>query len=129
MSKGEWWGGINEEWFNCGPFESREQAVDELRGTYGDHGFWVGVQGEYHPFSRDFVEELLELEACDVDDECGPSASDNWPPRIDRKSEEYKEANRKIRAILVELCGDCEVFPIENSEHIEASEAEPPCAR
>jgi hypothetical protein len=116
--EGQWWGGITEEWFNNGPFDTREEIIAEMRGVYPENKpFFIGVQGEYVPFTRDYVEEMLELEALDVDDDCGPSASDNWPPQIGKA--ERDEANAKIKAILVELCGDCSVFPIENSEKIE----------
>lgn len=118
--EGQWWGGISDEWFNNGPFDTREEIIAEMRGVYPENkAFYIGVQGKYEPFSRDFVEELLEMEACDVDDACGPSASDNWPPQI-RKADR-DEANAKIKAILVELCGECSVFPIENSEKIDAA--------
>jgi hypothetical protein len=116
--EGQWWGGITEEWFNNGPFDTREEIIAEMRGVYPESKpFYIGVQGTYTPFTRDYVEEMLELEALDVDDECGPSASDNWPPRIGK--EERDEANAKIKSILADLCGDCSVFPIENSEKIE----------
>jgi len=118
-AKNVYYGGVNEEWFNSGPFDSREEAIAEMRETYGDRGFWIGIRGDYKPFTRDFVDELLELEACDVSDECGPGASDDWPPRIDKAARD--EANAKIAAILNELCGECSVFPITHSEHISAT--------
>jgi len=117
--KGKWWAGSTEERFNHGPFDTREEAISEMRQEYegdDDKPFFIGVQGDYTPFSRDFVEELLELEACDISDECGPGSSDDWPPQIDKP--ERDEANAKIRAILVELCGECSVFPISGSEEI-----------
>jgi hypothetical protein len=111
-----WWAGIKQEWFNQGPFGSREEAIREGTTIWGGESFWIGRQVEYEPFSRDWVEQCLELEACDVNDECGPGASDNWPPRIGKEA--GAEANAKIAAILKELCGDCPVSPIENSEEI-----------
>jgi hypothetical protein len=116
--EGQWWGGINEEWFNNGPFDTRDEIIAEMRGQYPDREtpFYIGQQGSYDPFSRDFVEELLELEAWDVNDNCGPDASDNWPPQIGKS--EREEANAKIKAILTELCGECSVFPIKCSEKI-----------
>jgi hypothetical protein len=112
-----WWAGNNEEWFDQGPFDSREQAITLGRSDWGDGHFFIGKQGSYTPFSRDFIEELLKLEACDVDDECGSDASDNWPPHINHAAR--AEANKKIAAILMELCGECSVFTIEGSERIE----------
>jgi hypothetical protein len=119
---GEWWGGISEEWFNVGPFESREAIIAEMRGVYCEdksRPFWIGQQESYEPFTRNWVEECFELEAGDVSDSCGPGASDDWPPRI--PAEQCKEANAKIAAILKELAGECSVFPIGDIEKIEAS--------
>ena len=126
MATGEWWGGTNEEWFNVGPFESREAIIAEMRGVYcldSDRPFWIGQQEAYEPFTRDWVEECFELEANYVFlvlDFCGPDASDDWPPRIPQ--DQRKEANAKITAILKELAGECSVFPIKNSERIEPRE-------
>ena len=115
----QWYAGSNEEWFNMGPFESRDEAISEGRNCWPDRHFFIGQAGEYHPFSRDYVEEMLELEACAVSDECGSDAADNWPPRFSRKDADCTAANEKIVEILKELCGDCTVFPIEGSERIE----------
>lgn len=115
-----WYAGSSEEWFGSGPFDSREEAISEGRSLWPDRAFFfVGRAGEYKPFTRDYVEELLELEACDVADECGLDASDNWPPPLDSRSEAYREANVKIVAILRGLSGECTVSPIVGSERIE----------
>ena len=123
MAIGEWWGGTNEEWFNVGPFESREAIIAEMRGVYcldSDRPFWIGQQGSYEPFTRDWVEECFELEAGDVSDSCGPDVGNDWPPRLSQ--DQRKEANDKITAILKELAGECSVFLIKGSERIEPRE-------
>ena len=119
----QWCAGSNEEWFNAGPFDTREQAIAEALTMWPDRDHvFIGVQKEYRPFSRDYVEEMLELEACDVSDECGADAADNWPPFEVRRTEAATEANRKIAAILAELCGECTVWGVEDVERIERKE-------
>jgi hypothetical protein len=119
----EWWAGSNDEWLSQGPFKSRDEALSEGRNIWPDSHFFIGRSGTYTPFRRDFVEELLELEACDVNDACGPEASDNWPPATGITKEQREEANKKIAAILTEICGECTVFPILGCERIESINA------
>ena len=107
------------EFYDNGPFDTEEEAIAEGRSMWPGEFFCVGKSGKYVPWTRDYVEELTELEACDVNDECGPDASDDWPPRLEAHSEEYKAANRQIAEIMAKLCGECSVFPISESREIE----------
>ena len=111
----------NEEWFSEGPFDSREDAIVEGRNQYPGEHFYVAERVYYQPFSRDYVEEIRELEQDDVYDECGSGAADNWPPTISgSKRDAIISANEKIRAIMLDLFGNPTVFTVENCERIEA---------
>lgn len=109
----------NAEFFMDGPFDSEEQAISEGRSMWPAEKFFVGERGQYSPWSRDYIGELTELEACDVSDECGHGASDIWPPKLDPQSEQYKTANKQIAEIMAKLCGECSAFPIISSHAVD----------
>lgn len=109
----------NEEYFQEGPFDTREEAIAEGRAQFEGDAFVIGERVDYEPFQRDWLDEVLELETNDVCDECGSDAADNWPSRSPR-DHEYEKANEEIRAILLRVYGAPSVFKIENTEVIPA---------
>jgi len=107
----------NPEYYSTGPFDTRQEAIDKGNMLWPGRQFNVGKAGVYEPFAFDLVEELIELEACLVHDECG-SGVDEWPPQFNRRYAEVAAANVKIKAILMELCGPCRTFPITDVESV-----------
>lgn len=99
----KWYSGNNNEIYSCGPFDTREEAIDEARGQYGDD---VGVhvaEAYKEPLklssyiSRDLVETLLEhAEECvaDLADEYGEHVT------FDVSGEQQKDLRAMLTATV-----------------------------
>lgn len=99
----KWYSGDNNESYSCGPFDTREEAIDEARGLYGDD-IGVHVTEAYKEqlklssyISSDTVEAILEqAEECvaDLGDEYGDHLT------FDVSSEQQKDLREMLRAAV-----------------------------
>lgn len=112
----------NEEHFSNGPYETEQDAIEEGKASYDGEPFYVGERKDYTPWTRDYVADWIENEATGIGEECGEEASDDWPPRLDSHSAEYKAANEKIVSAMRELCGEPTSFAIINVKQIDPTE-------
>jgi hypothetical protein len=118
MDMQEWYITQNEEWFNDGPYDTKEDAILEGTASYSGEPFFVGKRRDINVLwtGEDIVDTLYERLQDQVYEECGSDAADNWPER--KSKEATKEAGEKIRAIIIELYGKPTVFAIADSEQI-----------
>lgn len=63
---GKWWAGSNDEFFTEGPLDSRDDAIAEGRGQFGEDGFYI-CEAEQQPFSLD-AQRLLDSQYFEQDD-------------------------------------------------------------
>ena len=94
--KGFWWAGSNEEWFTEGPFDSREEAIQEGHKAFLHDGFYI-INGENYQISFS-AEELIDSQYFDNSDyfcyENGNEPAREGPQEIIDKS------NRELQTYL-----------------------------
>lgn len=118
MDTQEWYITQNEEWFNDGPYGTKEDAILEGTSSYSGEPFFVGRRRDINVLwsGESLMDSLYEQLCNQVCEECGPDAADNWPER--RSKEATREAGEKIRTIILEFYGKPTVFAIAGSEQI-----------
>jgi len=99
----KWYSGDNNESYSFGPFDTREEAIEEVRGQYGDDVDVYVTEAYKEPLklssyiSRDFVETLLEhAEECvaDLGDEYGEHLT------FDVSGEQQKDLRAMLKATV-----------------------------
>lgn len=61
-----WWYGSNNDYFSGGPFDSREEAIEEGKSDYGGDPFWI-IEAELYPI-KFLADELINSQYFEKDD-------------------------------------------------------------
>ena len=114
--EGKWWVSDSEEWFSCGPFDSREDAISEGREVYPQERFYVGQSAHLLNLAKPDIDAMLER----LDEEMSEYVSFDGP-----LIELSKENTQKLEDIVSQFLRDNATitnFSIPNAELIEAEE-------
>jgi hypothetical protein len=65
----EWWLSQDQEYLDCGPYDSREKALYEGIGYFWGEPFWLGCccgVVELNPYDEPFVDEWVECKSVEL---------------------------------------------------------------
>jgi len=132
MSDWKWWAGPDEEWFEVGPCETREQAFDEAKDYFEGEGFHI-IEARNPPLRLSEwadIKNILEHAEDNLEDSDRTNENDNGPwfeatkaqradlaDRIKRACDEWQDAHGLVFTTTT-------FAEARNAEYIEGGEDE-----